>query len=109
MVKKKFQFFFVVRINEKMWVRFRRFQDFFLLRKNMFEKSGRIFPEIPLSANLFRLKSLIQMHAGSRGAARIGVQGGEASQKKRKKKMYNFFFKNIFLLFKNKLFFLKII
>ena len=34
------------------------------------------FAKMPLTANLFRLESSIQKHAGSRGAAPVGGAGG---------------------------------
>ena len=38
------------------------------------------FAETPLSANLFRLVSAIQKHAGYRGAAPVGDAGDEGSR-----------------------------
>ena len=66
---------------------------------------------MPLSANLFRLESSIQKHAGSKGAVLVGDAGSKASRKK--KKMSNIYlkkncayvaddFKNYFLLRKKK-------
>ena len=44
------------------------------------------FAETPLSANLLRLVSAIQKHAGYRGAAPVGDAGGFAPRKKNLKK-----------------------
>ena len=55
-----------------------------------YEKSGRVFAEMPLSANLFRLRSSMQKHAGSRSAAMVGGAGGAkppAKNKRLKKKI----------------------
>ena len=51
---------------------------------DIFSKNLEAFlAEMPLSANLFQLGSTIQKHAGSRGVAPVGGEGGEAPRKKK--------------------------
>ena len=71
------------------------FKNFFLLRKKCLKNLVGLTAEMPLSANLFRLESSIQKHAGSRGALLVGDAGGRSSPLIKKMKKKNFDQKNV--------------